>query len=378
MDFAFTEDQEAVRDLAGQIFTDACNHERSRELEDAGAWMDDKLWSELATSNLTAVTVPESCGGSGLGLTECALMLVEAGRHCVPAPLFETLVLGGLPIAKFGNPEQQKRWLGPVVDSGAVLTAALSEHGSSDPSRPKLKATRDGDGWRLDGEKFSVPAVGKASCILVPASIEGGKVGVFLVAGDAAGLEIEEQRSINWQLQGLVKFNGVAVSDADMLGDPDTGAGIVNWIVDHARLGQAALLLGVGEEALQRTAMYLSERKQFGRQIGSFQAVQMRCADAYIDLMGMRSTLWQAVWRVDAGIRSGAEVRAAKWWASRAGDRIVHSAQHLHGGIGSDIDYPIHRYFLWAQYLMSQLGGPSQLLAELGVLLVSDDQRPSL
>ena len=378
MNFAFTEDQEAVRDLAGQIFGDACNHERSRELEDAGAWMDEKLWSELASSNLTAVTVPESCGGSGLGLTECALMLVEAGRHCVPAPLFETLVLGGLPIAKFGNPEQQKRWLGPVVDSGAVLTAALSEHGSSDPSRPKLTATRDGDGWRLDGEKFSVPAVGKASCILVPASIEGGKVGVFLVAGDAAGLEIAEQRSINWQLQGLVKFNGVTVSDADILGDPDTGADIVNWIVDHARLGQAALLLGVGEEALKRTAIYLSERKQFGRQIGSFQAVQMRCADAYIDLMGMRSTLWQAVWRVDAGIRSGAEVRAAKWWASRAGDRIVHSAQHLHGGIGSDIDYPIHRYFLWAQYLMSQLGGPSQLLAELGALLVSDDQRPSL
>ena len=378
MNFAFTEDQEAVRDLAGQIFADACNHERSRELEDAGAWMDEKLWSELASSNLTAVTVPESCGGSGLGLTECALMLVEAGRHCVPAPLFETLVLGGLPIAKFGNPEQQKRWLGPVVDSGAVLTAALSEQGSSDPSRPKLKATRDGDGWRLDGEKFSVPAVGKASCILVPASIEGGKVGVFLVAGDAAGLEIAEQRSINWQLQGLVKFNGVTVSDADILGDPDTGADIVNWIVDHARLGQAALLLGVGEEALKRTAIYLSERKQFGRQIGSFQAVQMRCADAYIDLMGMRSTLWQAVWRVDAGIRSGAEVRAAKWWASRAGDRIVHSAQHLHGGIGSDIDYPIHRYFLWAQYLMSQLGGPSQLLAELGALLVSDDQRPSL
>ncbi|MBC8340501.1 MAG: acyl-CoA dehydrogenase family protein, partial [Proteobacteria bacterium] len=98
MNFAFTEDQEAVRDLAGQILADACNHERSRELEDAGAWMDEKLWSELASSNLTAVSVPESCGGSGLGLTECALLLVEAGRHCVPAPLFETLVLGGLPI----------------------------------------------------------------------------------------------------------------------------------------------------------------------------------------------------------------------------------------------------------------------------------------
>ena len=288
------------------------------------------------------------------------------------------MILGALPIAQFGTDDQHKRWLGPVVESGAILTAALDEHGSSDPTRPRLRATRDGDAWRLDGEKFSVPVAGKASCILVPAAIEGGKVGVFLVAGDATGLEVSEQRSINWQIQGLVAFNGVKVADADLLGDADSGAEIVAWILDRARLGLAATMLGTGEEALLRTAAYLSERKQFGRQIGSFQAVQMRCADAYIDLEGMRSTLWQAVWRVDEGIRAAAEVRAAKWWASRAGDRIVHSAQHLHAGIGSDIDYPIHRYFLWAQHLMTQLGGPSQVLAELGALLVSDDQRPSL
>jgi alkylation response protein AidB-like acyl-CoA dehydrogenase len=268
------------------------------------------------------------------------------------------------------------------------LTAALNETGNSDPTRPRLRATRTEAGWRLDGEKTCVPAAAKAACILVPASIEPSddsdgskgeaKVAVFLVPPDSPGLVIQEQKAINWQLHGMLEFSGVEVTRDGLLGDEDSGASIVDWILQRTRLGIAAMMLGVGEEGLKRTAAYLSDRKQFGRQIGSFQAVQMRCADAYVDLEGMRSTLWQAVWRVDANLRAGTEVGAAKWWASRAGDRIVHSAQHLHAGIGSDVDYPIHRYFLWAQQLTNLLGGPTQVLAEIGAMLVSDEHRPTL
>ena len=378
MDFSVSEDQQLVRELAAQIFGDCCNHERSRKLEDAGAWLDEELWGKLLAANLTALSVPEALGGSGLGLIENVLVLREAGRSCAPAPLFETLILGTMPLVEFGSDEQRKRWLAPVVDSGAILTAALSEPGKSTPARPRLRATPSGSGWRLDGEKICVPAAAKASCILVPASIGEDKVGVFLVAPDSSGLEIQEQKSINWQLQGMLEFSGVEVSAEALLGDEDSGAALIDCMLERARLGVAAMMLGVGEEALKRTAAYLSDRKQFGRQIGSFQATQMRCADAYVDLEGMQSTLWQAVWRVDAGLRAGAEVGAAKWWASRAGDRIVHSAQHLHAGIGSDIDYPIHRYFLWAQQLTNMFGGPTQQLAEIGAMLVSDDLCPSL
>lgn len=386
MDFAVSEDQQLVQELASQIFGDCCSHERSHKLESAGEWLDEDLWQNLVAANLTALTVPESLGGSGFGLIESVLVLLEVGRNCAPAPVFETLILGAMPIAKFGSPEQCERWLTPVVDSGAILSAALSEAGNTNPARPRLRATRSGAGWRLDGEKICVPAAARASCILVPAWIgegnaEGnpeGNVGVFLVAPDHPGLEIQQQKAINWQLQGLLEFSGVEVSADALLGGEDGGAAIVEWILARARLGIAAMMLGIGEEALKRTAAYLSERKQFGRQIGSFQATQMRCADAYVDLEGMRSTMWQAVWRVDADLRAGAEVGAAKWWASRAGDRIVHSAQHLHAGIGSDVDYPIHRYFLWAQQLSNLLGGPTQQLAEIGAMLVSDDARPTL
>ncbi len=378
MDFAISEDQQLVQELAAQIFGDCCGHERARKLEASDAWLDEDLWRDLVSANLTALTVPEALGGSGLGLIESVLVLLEVGRNCAPAPILETLILGAMPVAAFGSQEQRKRWLAPIVDSGAILTAALGEAGNTNPARPRLRATRSGAGWRLDGEKICVPAAARASCILVPAAIGEEQVGVFLVAPDSPGLEIQEQRAINWQRQGLLEFSGVEIAADALLGDENSGAAIVEWILARARLGIAAMMLGVGEEALKRTAAYLTERKQFGRQIGSFQATQMRCADAYVDLEGMRATLWQAVFRVDAGLRAGTEVGAAKWWASRAGDRIVHSAQHLHAGIGSDVDYPIHRYFLWAQQLSNLLGGPTQQLAEIGAMLVSDDDRPTL
>lgn len=378
MDFAISEDQQLVQELAAQIFGDCCGHERARKLEASDAWLDEDLWRDLVSANLTALTVPEALGGSGLGLIESVLVLLEVGRNCAPAPILETLILGAMPVAAFGSQAQRKRWLAPIVDSGAILTAALGEAGNTNPARPRLRATRSGAGWRLDGEKICVPAAARASCILVPAAIGEEQVGVFLVAPDSPGLEIQEQRAINWQRQGLLEFSGVEIAADALLGDENSGAAIVEWILARARLGIAAMMLGVGEEALKRTAAYLTERKQFGRQIGSFQATQMRCADAYVDLEGMRATLWQAVFRVDAGLRAGTEVGAAKWWASRAGDRIVHSAQHLHAGIGSDVDYPIHRYFLWAQQLSNLLGGPTQQLAEIGAMLVSDDDRPTL
>jgi alkylation response protein AidB-like acyl-CoA dehydrogenase len=377
MDFSIGEDRDAVRDLAAQILLDRCSHERSKELEQARSWFDRDLWAALAEANLTALTIPEAFGGSGLGLVESCLVAQEVGRTCAPVPLMETLIFGAMPLSEFGSDAQKKQWLIPVAESGAILTAALKETGSSDPASPRLRATRDAEGWLLDGEKICVPAAGPASCILVPASSAEGETSVFLVEPDSEGLEVVDQTVINRERLGLLKFSGVRVGEGAVLGAPGQGREIVEWMLERARLGIAATLLGVCEEALQRTAAYLSERKQFGRQIGTFQAVQMRCADAFIDLEAMRSTLWQAIWRVDEGIRAGAEVLAAKWWAARAGDRIVHSAQHLHGGIGSDVDYPIHRYFLWAEQLSTSLGGPNQHLADLGAFLVSEEERPS-
>jgi len=369
VDFSLSSEQEAVRDLARKIFSERCSDERTQQLERSGEWYDSELWAELVKTNLAGLALPEDVGGSGFGMLELALVLQETGRYLAPVPLFASQVLGGLPLARFGNEAQRRRWLVPAAAEGVVLSAALVEAGSADPSRPRVTARRDGARWRLDGVKECVPAGTLAALLLVPAQTPDG-VGVFLVEAGGPGVRLEPQRATNREPQARLELAGAQVAADAVLGDPRGGAEIVGWLLDHALVGLCAIQLGVAEEALRRTAEYTRTRKQFGRPIASFQGVTLRAADAYIDLEAMRATLQQAAWRVAAGVPASAEVAAAKWWACRGGQRVVHTAQHLHGGIGADVDYPIHRFFLWSKYLDVTLGGASRQLARLGALLV--------
>ena len=186
---------------------------------------------------------------------------------------------------------------------------------------------------------------------------------------------LERELATNREPQARLTLDGAKLSEDAVLGDPSGGAEIVEWLLDRALVGLCAIQLGVAEEALRRTAEYTRTRRQFGRPIASFQGVALRAADAYIDLEAMRSTLLQAAWRVAEGLPARAEVAAAKWWACRGGQRVVHTAQHLHGGIGADVDYPIHRFFLWSKQLDVTLGGASRQLARLGALLVAEPRR---
>jgi alkylation response protein AidB-like acyl-CoA dehydrogenase len=374
VDFSFSDEQQAIRELARRIFADHVSHERLRELETSGEWFDGALWGELARANLTALVLPEEVGGSGCGLIEASLVLQEAGRHLAPVPLLPTLLLGGLPIAHFGTPEQRARWLAPVTGDEGVLTAALEEPASHAPSRPRTRARRDGDTWRLEGEKVGVPAAHLARAVLVPARTDGDGVGVFVVAPDAAGVKLERQVTTNREPHARLQLDGARVTRNALLGDPSTGATLVEWIVERATLGLCALQLGVCEEALRRTAEYTSQRKQFGRAIATFQGVALRAADAFIDVEAMRATLWQAAWRLNEGRPASLAVASAKWWACVGGQRVTHTAQHLHGGIGADVEYPIHRFLLRSRQLELSLGGATRQLARIGSLLAHPPQ----
>jgi alkylation response protein AidB-like acyl-CoA dehydrogenase len=373
MDFSYSEEQEAVRDLARAIFEDHVSHERLKQLESSGEWFDRELWAELVKANIPGIALPEEVGGSGLGILEICLVLEEMGRHLAPVPLFPTLVLGGLPIAEFGTTGQREKWLAPVARGEMVLTAALHEPGSANPARPRTAARREGDGWRLEGRKECVPAAQLAGAILVPARTGGEDTGVFLRDPRAPGVKLERQETTSREPQSRLELSGAKVGADQLLGAPDAGAAIGEWTVERAQLALAAIQLGVAEEALRRTAEYISSRKQFGRPIATFQGVALRAADAFIDIDAMRSTLLQAAWKLSEGRPAAVEVATAKWWACRGGQRVVHTAQHLHGGIGSDIDYAIHRFFLWAKQIEITLGGASQQLARLGALLASGE-----
>jgi 3-oxocholest-4-en-26-oyl-CoA dehydrogenase beta subunit len=364
MDFSFTEAQDAVRDLAAQIFEGHATIERVTEVERGDERVDRELWRALADAGLLAIAVPEEHGGSGLGLIELCLLLEQQGRRVAPVPLWPTLVLGALPLAEFGTPDQQQAWLPGVASGDVVLTAALSETGVNDALHPQVTATRDGGSWRLDGVKPSVPAAHVADRVLVPASTGDRSLGVFLVDPAGPGVDRAVATTTDRSKVAHLAFGG---APAEQLGDD--GRRVTAWMLDRALVGLCAMQVGVAEGALRMAADYTSERQQFGRPLSTFQGVALKAADAFIDTEAIRVTLWQAAWRLTAGLDATREVMVAKWWAAEGGQRVVHITQHLHGGMGADVDYPVHRYFLWGKQIEDTLGGASAQLARLGQAL---------
>jgi alkylation response protein AidB-like acyl-CoA dehydrogenase len=371
MDFSFTEEQEAVRDLAKQIMEDKSTHERLKEIDSSEDRFDKSLWDEMAKANLLGIAVPEEAGGSGLGLIELALILEQAGRTTARVPLLASLVMGALPVAEFGTAEQRGQFLPSVASGELVMTAALVETGT-EPERPTTTARRDGSSWRLDGVKVCVPGGLLAGRMLVPAATGEDSIGIFILDPSAPGVRLERQDTTSGQPEARVELSGATVAGSDVLGDPSGGGPVLEWIVQRTTAGLCALAIGVCEEALRLTAEYTKTREQFDRPIATFQAVGQRAADAYIDTEAVRLTSWQATWRLAAGLPATEEVAVAKFWAADGGQRVVHAAQHLHGGIGVDRDYPLHRYFLLAKQLELTLGGATPQLLRLGALLASE------
>jgi alkylation response protein AidB-like acyl-CoA dehydrogenase len=367
MDFTFDDVQRDLRDLARKILDERVTPERLKELEEEGASYDERCWRDLADTNLLGVALPEDVGGSGYGLMELCVLLEEVGRHVAPVPLLATVGMGALPIAELASADQRARFLPPVVRGDSLLTAALQEPGHADPLAPTTVAKRDGDGWRLEGEKLGVPYAPLADAMVMPATTGEGSTAVFVVTPDAAGLTIEPATATNGEPQGHVTLAGVRVTDADALGDPQAaGNDAVRRVQEVALAGLCATAVGVFEKALRITAGYISERKQFERPIATFQGATLRAADAYIDTEAIRVTAWSAIWRLAAGREASDQLAMAKFWVADGGQRVAHACQHLHGGIGATTDYPIHRYFIWAKALEHSLGGTPEHLLRLG------------
>jgi alkylation response protein AidB-like acyl-CoA dehydrogenase len=240
----------------------------------------------------------------------------------------------------------------------------LTEPGRSDSARPATTARRGGDGWRLDGAKDLVPAAQIAHTLLISAEVDDGDVGLFLVDANADGVDVRPAVTTNGEPHADVFLDGAAVSNEDRL--PGDGAEMIASLYDRAVVGLCAIQLGVAERALHIAAAYTTEREQFGRPIGSFQAVQQRMADAFIDVEAIRWTMWQAAWLLSQGRPASREAAIAKFWAAEAGTRVAATAQHVHGGIGIDTTYPLFRYFLWAKHNELTLGSASAQLARLG------------
>lgn len=371
MDWAFTEEQQDLEGLARQILTDRVTEPRLREIESGDDRYDPDLYAELAKANLLGIALPESVGGAGLGVIEQCIVLKEVGRTVAPVPLLPSIAMGAAPIAEFGTDGQRERWVKPAVEGELVLTAGLVEELNPDPLEPVTSAERAGDGWRLRGAKTCVPSGPIADLVLVPATTPEG-VGVFLVEPSADGVTVERQQVTNKDSEAHISLEGVEVGPDALIGTVEEGRSILGWVRDRAVLGVCAHQLGVTERAVEFTAEYTKERVQFDRPIASFQAVGQRMADAYIDVEGVRHTLWQAAWKVSEGLPAAAELETAKFWAADAGHRVAHTTIHVHGGTGVDLDNDVHRYFLAAKHNEFVLGNATEQLRSLGKILAEE------
>ena len=378
MDFTFNDEQTAVCEAAVSIFSGLVDPDRVQEVEQSVDRVDAALWAELAKADLLGLAVPEAHGGGGFGMVELSLVLEAQGGVVAPVPVWATLVLGALPVAEFGSAALQAELLPGVVAGDVVLTAALADVANDiavgGTGRPSVTGTPSPDGGlTLSGTAFAVPYAHVAGRVLIPVATADGLV-VAAVDPTAAGVTVERAETTNREIHPHLHLDGVTVPADGLLagGDGTRGGEVLDWMLERAWSGLCALQVGITEAALSQTAEYLNTREQFGVPLATFQATKMRAADAAIDTEAVRVTAWQAAWRLDHGLDARREVNVAAWFAAEAGQRVVFATQHLHGGIGADISYPIHRYFLWGKQIELLLGSPSAQLARLGRQVAAD------
>ncbi len=374
MDFNLSDDQRDLRDLASRILGDATSDEALRDFAASGAPYDAALWRTLAEAGLLGIAVSEAGGGLGLGLIDLGLLLEEQGRTLAPLPLTGTLAMAAVALDREGS-EAQRAWLPKVIAGEAILACAVEEVGGLDPARPVARAEAEGNGWRLTGSKVAVPYGAEAQALLVTATTADGPA-LFLVDPGTPGVTIAAQASTSGEPQAMVTLDGVSLPGDAIVGDAGAGERIVRELVQRGQVALAQRQVGVAAEALRRTADYSSNRMQFGKALGSFQAVQQRAADAFIDVEAMRGTALLAAWQIDTGAAQEADIATAKYWAAAGGHRVVHTAQHLHGGMGADVTYPIHRYFLTATQIGEALGGQAPMAARIGAAIASGKTEP--
>ncbi len=374
MDFSYDESEQAIGDLALQVLVDNSDPAELRELERPsdgsapGPRFNRDLWATLADTGILGATLPDDLpggGGAGLGLVALGRICEAQGATAAAVPLWETLALGALPLVGLAVGDVRDGWLDRVAAGQAVLTAAWHEDGG-EPEAPLCALSGGHDAPVITGSKVAVPAGLIADAAVVPVTVDGG-VALVLVELDHPSVTRTPLRTTAASPDANLDF---AESPATLIA---TGDGALAWAWQRAVATQCALITGGVAQAMTVTAQYTKDRKQFDQPIAAFQAVAHRAADAFVDTEGIRLTAAQALWRLEAGMPAAAEVAIAKYWAADAGQRVVHAAMHLHGGMGVDRDYPVHRFFLQMKEHELQLGGTSRSLVSLGKLIAAGE-----
>lgn len=371
MDFNLNDDQLAIRDVVDRIFADLCSDDAIRAAYSHTVPFQRDLWQQLADAGVLGASLPETAGGSALGFTETCLLLEAQGRSVAPLPLLETVVECALPLARHADLQQVGDTLAAVSRGECLLTSLRPYRGLQ--GHAPLTARTQGRDIRLSGTTAAAPWAPLAERFLVEVEDTAGTPLALLLDGE--GIARTGQTLIGGITAATLDFADVAVPSTAVVARGDAARMLLDTQRCLAYTGLAALQVGVLEEGLKRTAAYDNERKQFGRPLSSFQAVAHQAADAYMEIEALRGVYWRALDDIEHGRDARLAAHAAKYWVCRAGHRVAHTVLHLHGGMGQDLEYPIHRFFTWAKRNERYLGAAAEHSRQIGALIARDGGR---
>ncbi|WP_329337011.1 acyl-CoA dehydrogenase family protein [Streptomyces sp. NBC_00663] len=373
MDFTFTEEQQAAAEAARGVFAGVAPDAVPSPALAVGAvadTFDRALWKKLADADLLSLLTATEHGGAGLDAVALCLVLSESAKVLARVPLLESSAALAA-VQAYGTEELKSALLERAGRGEVVLTVAASGRTGHDPAELAVTARQKGAEWILDGLQTAVPWAYDADLVAVPAHTASGHTVLALVAPGSEGVTLAEQFSTTGERLGELHLESARITARYVL-DAD---GAWESLRQLLTVGTCALALGLGRQVLRMTGEYTGKREQFGFPVATFQAVAVQAADRYIDLKAMEATLWQAAWRLGSGTHGtlpvSGEVAVAKIWAADGVRRVVQTAQHLHGGFGADVDYPLHRYHAWAKHLELSLGPAAAHEEALGDLLAA-------
>ncbi len=363
MDLGLSEEQEMLKKSARDFLQKECPKRLVRQLDESDEGYSSELWRKMAELGWLGLVFPEACGGSGRDFLDLAILLEEMGYNIVPGPFFPTVVLGGLSILSAGSEEQKKQFLPKIASGEMILSFALTEPAATyDAASVKTKATARNGEYVIKGTKLFVLNANVADYILCVARTRKTKnpedgITLFLVDAKSPGLECTLLKTLARDKQCEVVFDNVTVSEENVVGKRDGGWPVVKDILQKAAVAKCAEMVGGAQAALDMAVNYAKERVQFGRPIGSFQAIQHYCANMAMDVSGSRFVTYKAAWKVSAALPAAFDAAIAKAWVSEAYGRVALSAHQIFGAIGFTMDHDIHLYYRQAKAAEIIFGG---------------------
>lgn len=354
---ALSEEQLMIRDQAQSWVSEQSPVQKFRELRDSNEVFSPFNWNAMVEMGWTGIVVPEQYGGSDLGYLTFGVVLEELGRQLSVSPLLSSALVGASALMLGGDEAQKLSWLPSVVDGSVIMTLAVDEGARHAPTRIQLEAKATGSGFTLSGVKNHVPDGSIATALVVAARTSGSAgdkqgISLFVVPADAAGISRQSLRTLDSRDYATITFDGVEVGADALLGTLDDGFGLLDTILDRARAGLSAEMLGTAAKAFDMTLEYLKTRVQFGQVIGSFQALGHRAADLFTEMELARSCVEAALSAIDQG--NDRIARQCSLSKARSGDFLHHMSNQLiqiHGGIGMTDEFDAGFYLKRARAL---------------------------